>query len=235
MKQIQSYTYDVPAGGAIAIPATNDNFYINAATGPITVRGDTFGSLKGLIAGQGLKDVPFGRLEVVNEGGAVNTVTILLTPAEFVNQVFSGSVTIVGGVLTDTQLRASPVIVADRPELVTSTWTNAALWGAANSSVNVFTAGANVNGAIVWAAGANDQSASGAPQSFVAKATAPANILDGDVIAMTRNQVLSATPLFYKELDLIHPQRIAAGLGLWFISAFAGSAAGNRFCRYQLL
>jgi len=235
MKELQQYTYTIPANGSVQIPASNDNFIIQAASGPLAVRGNTFGRLSGVVAGQGLKMVPFDRLELFDESGAPNTVTLLMSPAEFVNQTFSGSVTIVGGVLTDAQLRASPVFVRDRMEAPSGTWTNAALWGAANTSVNIFTAGVNVNGAIIWAVGANDQSGGGLTQAFVAKATAPATVNDGDVIAMTRNQILSGAAVFYKELELMTPQRIAPGLGLWFISGFAGSAAGNRYARWTLL
>lgn len=231
MKQLQTYQYQIPAFGAVMIPAANDNFIVLASTGPVTVRGDTFGTLTNLIAGQGLKMVPFNRLELVDTSGAPNTVTILLTPAEFVNQVFSGSVSIVGGVLTDAQLRASavPVRVAELP---VQDWSSSATMGA-GGVLTIFAAGANLNGALIHQMEAMDGAATYTPQSFVAKATLPINTLDGVVLAQSIAGTVGAT--IFSSIRREFPTRIPAGLGLFFVSGTAGGGGFIRNCRYTLL
>ena len=235
MKELQQYTYTIPAGGSVQIPAANDNFIIQASTGPVAVRGNTFGRLRGVVAGMGLKMVPFDRLELFDESGAPNTVTLLMTPAEFVNQTFSGSVAVVSGVLTDTQLRASDVGVRVRPEAGSIGWRSLATLGA-NAPDGVFSAAANVNGAIIWSAESCDSVAANPVQSFVAKATAPANVFDGEIVALAtaRGQAAGGSNWVVVS-QLMNPVRIAAGLGLYFISTNAGTAGMGRQCRYTLL
>lgn len=231
------------AGEQRSFYITGSYFEIIDAVDPVDiVLSDAYGARRGLMKGAEasfhLKNTPFGFVQI--SSATAQEIRFAYGSGEAGTRRAAGAVNIVGtvpvsGPLTDAELRATPVPVRDRLEAPTGNWVNSALWGAANSSVNIFTAAANVNGAIVWAAGANDQNASGAPQSLIAKATAPATIVDGDVIAFTRNQILSGAPLFYKELELVEPQRIAPGLGLWFISGFAGSAVGYRHVRFSLL
>lgn len=230
MKELQQYTYTIPANGSVQIPAANDNFIIQASTGALAVRGNTFGRLRGVVAGQGLKNVPFDRLELFDESGAPNTVTLLMTPAEFVNQTFSGSVTVVSGVLTDAQLRAAPVPV--RIGELAQAWGNFST-DAANTAVNVFTAAANVNGAVILSAQASTIHAGFSVGSFLAKATAPANVLDGEIVAQSNGGSFGGS--YYNAVDMQAPQRIAAGLGLWFITNAAATANGLRSARFILL
>ena len=95
----------------------------------------------------------------------------------------------------------------------------------------VFAAGANVNGAIVWAAGGVGSSAAYARQAIIAKATAPATLIDGDVIASstyvpTVNQC---------QIELARPVKIAAGKGLYFFADTADNISVQRYCLYTLL
>lgn len=233
MRQLQQYTYTIPANGSVMIPAANDNFIIQASTGPLTVRGDTFGSLRGLVAGQGLKLVEFKRLELVDESGAPNTVTLLMTPAEFVNQTFSGSVSIVGGNLTDAQLRAAPVPVRVDQE-PGANWASTAQL-VANTPLTVFLAGANVNGAIIHAMEAFDAGSGANAQVFIAKATAPASVTDGVIVAQAIITAATAAPIVNMGISRHVPVRLPAGLGLYFIAASGGSVGVLRSCRYTLL
>ncbi len=228
MRQLQVYTYTIPALGSVQIPAPNDNFIVQASTGTVSVRGDTFGTLPNLVAGQGLKMVPFSRLELIDTSGAPNTVTILITPAEFVNQVFSGSVAIVGSLALDTATINGLV----RPPLPTNTWSDSSTL-VNNTPLTIFNAAANLNGAILWAAGSTDIASSNQRQTFVAKATAPASVFDGDVIVMS--DVCQAAVDNALNCRLYNPQRIAAGLGLYFISSVNGVAGYGRHARYTLL
>lgn len=228
MKELQQYTYTIPANGSVQIPASNDNFIIQASTGPLAVRGDTFGRLRGMVAGQGLKMVPFERLELFDESGAPNTVTLLMTPAEFVNQTFSGSVTIVGAQSLD----SATILALGRPEEAAAAWNSNATM-VANTPIQIFAPGANVNGAIVWAAEASDVSASNVQQSFIAKASAPTSPYDGQIIALSQIGALGANIANNCKLD--RPVRLLPGRGLYFISGFAGLAGFGRHASYSLL
>lgn len=229
MRQLQTYSYTIPAFGSLPIPAANDNFIILAATGTVTVRGDTFGTLANLVAGQGLKMVPFNRLELIDTSGAPNTVTILLTPAEFVNQVFSGSVSVVG----DLGLNAATLASLTRPTLPTGSWNSTATM-VANTPLTIFTAAANVNGAILLNAESVDVVSSNQMQAFVAKATAPATVFDGEVITST-GFANSTVGNVEARCKLTMEARIAPGLGLFFISSVAGVVGLGRHARYVLL
>lgn len=223
MRQIQRYTYTLPALGSVQIPAGNENFHITEATGPLTVRGDTFGSLGGLVAGQGLKGVPFNRLELFNETAAPNTVTVLLSPAEFVNQVFSGAVTVTSPRLAVSQAEYAPNFFATAGAI------------AANTPQTVFAAGVNTNGVIIVAAEMGDFFAAQGLQTFVAKATAPAAINDGQIVCMTSHVSNSGATLIGVGGSLRTHYRLNPGVGLYFISSVAGSPTGTRHCSYILL
>lgn len=122
---------------------------------------------------------------------------------------------------------------AQRPEAPGGNWQNS-IAVAINTPIAIITPAANVNGAILWSAGAQDYNAAATPQNFIAKATAPANFMDGDVLCMSKNSTWNGSFL-YKEAELVRPARIAPGLGVYFISAFAGAAAGYRYARFTLL
>lgn len=229
MKQLESYTYTVPANGSVQIPAPNDNFYVMAATGPLSVRGDTFGRLRGMVAGQGLKGVEFNRLELIDESGAPNTVTILLTPAEFVNQVFSGSVAVVGSI---------PLTAATIADLKTPLAPNGFLSAtgalAANTPVTLVTPAANVNGVVLLYANCNDLNATVIDMTFLHKASAPTSIYDGtplvasDIVAMTGTSYAMAG-------RLETPAFVPAGQGVYFIAGSATSALNRRHARWRVL
>lgn len=230
MRQLETYTYTIATGETITLPAANDNFIILAATGSVTVRGDTFGTLKNLVAGQGLKMVPFNRLELVNTSGAPNTVSILLTPAEFVNQVFSGSVSVVG----DLGLNVATINSLIRPEPSNGNFANiAALVG--NTPLTVFTPAANVNGAVLLSADISAVDTSLGAQAFIAKSSAPTSITDGEVLLVTKTILASTNTVIGAVLP--KEQFIAAGLGLYFLASSAAAANGSsiRAARYRLL
>ncbi|AOS79218.1 hypothetical protein Q5W_09705 [Hydrogenophaga sp. PBC] len=221
MKQIQSYTYTLLAGASVQIPAPNDNFIIVASTGPVTVRGDTFGTMPSLVAGQGLKSVAFSRLELKNELGAPNTVTLLMSPAEFVNQVFSGSVQITGGE------------VSTVPPLTETAWSQGGAV-AAVTPLTIFTPAQNPNGAIVWSAEACDATASPTiVQTFLAKNAPPTGVGDGDVVVQSLFSQSATAQI--ANISMPNARRVAPGLGLYFISSTAGGSAWFRSCRYTLL
>lgn len=106
---------------------------------------------------------------------------------------------------------------------------------AANTAVIVFSPAANVRGAIIWSAHhADNHGAGGAIATLVAKASAPATILDGEVIAMSENAATGTAPA--TNISMREPQRIAPGLGLYFLVNQASAGASTaRAVRYTLL
>lgn len=215
MKELQQYTYTIPANGSVQIPAANDNFIIQASTGPLAVRGNTFGRMRGLVAGQGFKQVPFERLELFDESGAPNTVTLLMSPAEFVNQTFSGSVVIVGAQALD----AATINALIRPEQKTgSAVTSAALVAA--TAQQLIAPGVNVNGIVLLSAGFQAVNAGVSMYvNIVAKASAPASLVDGDVIVNGQTQNFTGGTACNGNLSIT--QYLDPGLGLYIIGTGA--------------
>ena len=231
------------AGESRLFAITGQYFELIDATTPVdVVLSDAFGAQRGVMrqaeASFNLKNTEFSTVQLTS--AAAQTVRFAYGTGEAGTRRAAGAVSIVGtvpvsGPLTDAQLRAAQVQVRDRGDAPTGNWTNN-IAVAANTAVAVFLPAANVNGAIVIAAGASDYSAASTPQSFVAKASAPANVLDGDVLALSKNTSFNSTgSVLYKDTEMLREQRIPAGQGLYFISSFAGAAAGFRYCRYVLL
>ncbi|MBN9407629.1 MAG: hypothetical protein J0H69_00640 [Burkholderiales bacterium] len=135
--------------------------------------------------------------------------------------------------LESTDLNDATQNVLRQPLLAGANWNSGATM-AANTPLTIFAAAANTNGAIVWTAEAQDYAASALVQSFVAKATAPTGVLDGEVVELSHLSGISSTS-FLSACRLGQPQRIAPGVGLHFISSVAGSAGQARSCRYTLL
>jgi len=103
---------------------------------------------------------------------------------------------------------------------------------AINTPDTVFLPAANANGAIVWQAAFANQSAGLNFSSFVAKAAAPASVIDGDIIVQTNNT--GTGPAAVTCGTLIQPVKIDAGKGLYFISSIAETNA-LRSALYTLL
>lgn len=103
----------------------------------------------------------------------------------------------------------------------------------ANTGDVVFSPGANVNGAVIWAAGFLHQETVAAGISLVAKASAPASIVDGDVLLQTQNFTNAASNFECGALP--NPVFVAAGKGAYFIAAAASNTAALRSALYTLL
>jgi hypothetical protein len=104
---------------------------------------------------------------------------------------------------------------------------------AANVPETIFTAAANVNGAILHRAGFSSYRSSGTGISIVAKASAPASITDGDVILQQTSATQTASSVWPIGV-LDQPVLIPAGKGLYAISDNAESIA-LRSALYTLL
>lgn len=104
---------------------------------------------------------------------------------------------------------------------------------AANTAQEIIAAAANVRGLYIWGASSISISSGSPVSSFIAKASAPTTIVDGDVLP------LGAVYVPYggastETLSLDRPIFIPAGKGLYFITAAAQGTA-LRSVIYDLL
>lgn len=233
---IEIVTAVFAAGESRLFALTGQYFEIIDATFPVDVTlSDIYGAQRGLMksaeASFNLKGTEFGVVQITS--ASAQTIRFAYGTGEAGTRRAAGAVSIVGTVPVD--LIAADVDAIRRPELPTANWnSNAQVTG--NIPQTVFAAAANVNGAILLMAQGSDLAPAGGTlmQSFVAKATAPATPFDGDVLVLTEAHVTASSNI-WSSLSLKSAQRIAAGLGLYFISSATGSAGYGRACRYVLL
>ena len=88
------YTVTIAANQNVLLPAPNTHFFIISSTGPIAVMGDTFSQIDGLTTGQGMNNLPFNKLTLIDQSGSANTVKILIAPGEFTNQIIAATVSL---------------------------------------------------------------------------------------------------------------------------------------------
>jgi hypothetical protein len=215
------YPISLGANGAFRLPTSGEYFRIMSSTGPVDVTVEGVGTMPGMEAGQALKGIPFTGLLLKDASGAPNSVVVLIASSEFQDNRFSGEVDL------------SPATRLALNVLPGASWSSN-LTVAANTPLTIFNAASNPNGAIVWSAEAIDSNAANFVQAFVAKSVAPANVVDGEVVAQSYIASTGASTLFVG-LTVQAPRRIAAGLGLFFISSGAGSSLALRNARYTLL
>jgi hypothetical protein len=91
---------------------------------------------------------------------------------------------------------------------------------AANTPAQVFAPGSNPNGAVVWDCFLATAAATSVACALIAKASAPASVIDGDII----HSVFSQGALV-QDGWMMRAKRIVAGKGLYIISGLAETAA----------
>ena len=102
---------------------------------------------------------------------------------------------------------------------------------AANTPDTVFTAAQNVNGAILHRVAFASNQALGNVASYIAKSTAPVNVIDGEIIV--GYEAYYGSGLIGGRTE--KPIKIASGKGLYYISSGAESAPLMRSVLYTLL
>lgn len=228
-KQLNILDFSMSANGSFQLPVEGSYFRILTATGKVAVIGDTFGKLGPINSGQGLENTPFRRLTIQDTSGLANSGTILVSEENFIDQTLYGSITLGAAVAID----SASQLGIKRPEISTGTYS---VFGAitVNTPETVFTAAANTNGAILLSAQVGDSNAVGDSKiTMLAKATAPANINDGEVMVRAFQHAQGASlSCYYGQLQ--GPQHIAAGKGLFVISNQTVTLA-DRTARYKLL
>jgi hypothetical protein len=103
--------------------------------------------------------------------------------------------------------------------------------GAANTAVNIFTAAANTNGAVIWAATIITSAGAAVCATLLAKATAPASTIDGDVYLAAA----AAAATIAASAELQNPVFVPAGLGLYHICDVLETAKPYKRVLYSLL
>ena len=218
----RAYDFSIPAGGTIFMEVPGDYYKIITSTGNIATRRDGSNVLQPVFAGRGEKGATFQRLALTDLSGSVNTGQILIASgAEMVDSTFQA----VGA-------------LAVRPEGPTGNYKNNAIT-VANTAEQLFTAVTNVNGAILLSASCSIYGGANAPTaSFLAKATAPANTMDGDPVFICGTTISTAGNNCFAAGQLTILQYIPPGLGLFFITdvvTTSVSGGSMRSARWKML
>jgi len=135
VKPTKIYPVVVPANGSFPLQAMGDYFKILSATTDIEVRGDTFGTIGLIKAGQGLRNTDFNRLEFRDVSGFTNTIQVLVGDSDFVDERITGSVEVIDGGLNRTIANAA---FASSKGLTPATSTN-------NVGIQIFNNGSTKN------------------------------------------------------------------------------------------
>lgn len=231
MEAMRYYDFSLVANGVQMLTVSGKNFRIQSQTGALDVTIDSVGTLPGLLTGQGVKDIPFTRLTLRDASGAPNVGQILVAPEEFIDNRTYGVSTIAGGSL---DLNAATLLTSRTPLDISGSY-NASGAVAANTAVQIFAPGANVNGAILLSAQITDIDATARSAKLLAKNSAPATELDGIPLLHCGYFGAAGASVYITRGDISTPQYIAAGLGLYFISTPGASATNSRVARYRLL
>lgn len=93
----QVYDFSIPPGGVFTVPAVGTYYKILTCSGAIEVRRDNGSRLGPILAGQGERDAPYSRLTLVDESGATNVGTILVSDTTFVDDRVTGEVSFIDG------------------------------------------------------------------------------------------------------------------------------------------
>lgn len=228
MDAFRYYDFTLAANGVQMLTVSGKNFRIQSQTGAVDVTVDSVGTLPGLLTGQGLKNVPFSRLTLRDASGAPNVGQILVAPEEFIDNRTYGVSTIAGGAV-DLAAATLDALAGTRPG--GSIANNAG--GAAGAVLTAVAAGANLNG--LWVTEAqlfSYNSATAHAISLLAKATAPNNSADGELILQCAG--MAGGPGIGQ---INKPVFVAAGLGLHFynVAADSGHSGLMRAARWKLL
>ncbi len=214
------YPFSIPALGTIYLEVPGNYYKVLSSTGNLSTKRDSSNALQPMYAGRGEKGSTFQRLALTDLSGSINTGLILIA---------SGKAEMV-----DTTLQLVGA-VAVRPEVASGSYGSVAAL-AANTPDVVFLPSLNVNGAILQSADMNfwDNAASG-QSAFLAKASAPVSLVDGQVMAASKNTLVSTA--VGHAISRETGQYIPAGLGLYFFSTVAlpVNAHTYRACRYKIL
>ena len=96
------YTVVVPAGGMTELAVVGEMFKVLSASGSFIVSADTWGTLGNILAGQGLRDASFTKLQFTDNSGAQNTLRVLVAGQSFIDDRITGEVSVIDGGMSRT-------------------------------------------------------------------------------------------------------------------------------------
>lgn len=213
------YDFSIPAGGTIFLEVPGDYYKIISSTGNIGTRRDGSNLLQPMFAGRGEKGAKFQRLALTDLSGSINTGSVMIASE--------------GAEMVDTTLQLLGSVQV-RPEVASGNFKASAAM-VANTAEQIFSAAANANGALILSAGFLDSKTGAAANvTLLAKATAPATVIDGEVFA--NSQAAGANGAnFFSSFLLQQAQYVPPNVGLYMISDAATGGSGSRHCRYKML
>lgn len=174
----------------------------------------------------------FDRITITSS--AAQTISFFITKGEGDYDRFVGNVNVLGYVALDAAALAA---IQNRNLGFTygASYKSTTAMGANTPDV-IFTPASNVNGAILHSAQFQSGNNSGVlfTTAILAKASAPANINDGDGILSVDNVTMASGLNYYSCASLKNAVRIPAGKGLYFISSIVENVS-NRSALYTLL
>lgn len=221
----------IAAGNALSINIAGNSFYVDQDTanvGNATVHfqdtnlGATSAPL--FVSAGFVANVPFTQILIENTAQAGKRLRIFYGVDINFQAGINASISISGTVSVNNPLSVRPetgaVYYAENTPL------------AANTAVQVCAPAANVNGLIVTAGHSFSLNATSIPTcALIAKASAPANVIDGQIIFASKNYMGGS---FHVAGELPKDIFVPAGKGLYFICNYA-EAIGIHSCAYKLL
>lgn len=97
LKPTKVYPVSMQPGESVQLLVQGSYFKIASSTGVLDVTGDTFGTIEGVLAGQGLRGYPFQRLTLRDRSGVGNVVRLLVADELFIDDRITGSVEVIDG------------------------------------------------------------------------------------------------------------------------------------------
>lgn len=229
--------YTFTPGQRLSIAGAGDFFRILGTTSPVDVefyfQGREIAERLEVEAGfaESFRTIEFDRVDITSP--LAQTVQFETARGSEI-RYDRGAATISGSVDLNAATLAALEQINVRPEAATGFYNTAGAL-AANTADTIFTAAANMNGAILLTASAYDQNSQYLSVfSFIAKASAPASNTDGQ-------SLLDIVPKAHRTSDcsasgeLNEAQFIPAGMGLYFIGNYATGVGHKRTARYKLL
>lgn len=226
----------IAAGSALSINIAGNSFYVdqdtaNVGNATVHFQDTNLGASSAplFVSAGFIANVPFTQILIENTAQAGKRLRIFYGVDINFQAGINASIAISGTVIVASTLQ-NPVNVAPSANAAGASFkANTQL--VANTPETIFTAGANVNGAIVTAIGFKSNLATQGITAIVAKATAPATVVDGNVV-MGPQTALGTINMGFLPAAI----KIPAGQGLYFITDTNEAAGGNlRYCLYTLL
>lgn len=242
---IQIFTLPLAANEVRSVALQGEYFELRNAQYPVDIELlDRSGGVVSMIT-QGMESdfVKPGKYETVRitNGANAQTVRYWYGSGDAGSRRFSGSVT--GTVALDVatlaalesvDLNAATINQINRPQQTTGFWSDVSDL-VSNTPLTVFAPGANLNGAILLDAQIGEFFPNGCNSCFLAKTTAPASVIDGEILLIGKLNSISSNAAVSGQLA--KEQFIGPGLGLYYISQSTNvaNAYSLRSARWKML